>query len=121
MRTTITALCLVVLAASTACCAASRNAQAPAPVAAAASSLRAPGEAQVGDRTTCPVSGEEFVVSATSPWVEHEGKMYYFCCADCAHRFQAEPAKYLQHTGGGQLSGEPAAPTPTPEPEQPSP
>jgi len=29
--------------------------------------LKAPGEAQIGDRSTCPVSGEEFVVTAESP------------------------------------------------------
>ncbi|MCC6557712.1 MAG: hypothetical protein IT372_32575 [Polyangiaceae bacterium] len=36
--------------------------------------LKAPGEAAVGDKTTCPVSGEEFVVEASSPKVEFEGK-----------------------------------------------
>lgn len=57
--------------------------------------LKAPGEAQVGDRSTCPVSGEEFVVTAESPKVEHEGKTYYMCCPGCAKKFQAEPAKYI--------------------------
>ena len=53
------------------------------------------GEAAVGDRTKCPVSGEEFVVSAESPKVEHEGKTYYFCCAGCDQKFRADPQKYL--------------------------
>ncbi len=57
--------------------------------------IRPPGEARIGDHTTCPVSGEEFVVSATSPKAEHEGKTYYFCCADCAKKFEEEPAKFL--------------------------
>ncbi|HEY8432484.1 MAG TPA: YHS domain-containing protein [Sandaracinaceae bacterium] len=61
-----------------------------------------PGEAQVGDRTTCPVSGEEFVVSESSPSVEHEGRTYYFCCPGCAERFQANPEQYL---GGGENAG----------------
>ena len=56
----------------------------------------APGEAQVGDRTTCPVSGDTFVVKADSPKVEHEGKSYYFCCPGCDAQFEADPDKYLQ-------------------------
>ena len=55
-------------------------------------------DAVMGDRTTCPVSNEEFVVSAESPKVEHEGHTYYFCCAGCIERFQANPAQYI---GGG--------------------
>lgn len=62
----------------------------------AAGPLKAPGEAQVGDRTTCPVSGEEFVVEASSPKVEIEGKTYYTCCPGCAKKLQADPAKYLK-------------------------
>ena len=54
------------------------------------------GEAQLGDRTRCPVSGEEFIVTAESPHVEHEGKTYYFCCPDCIQRFEADPAQYTQ-------------------------
>lgn len=62
----------------------------------AAGPLKAPGEAQVGDRTTCPVSGEEFVVEATSPKVEIEGKTYFTCCPGCAKKLQADPAKFLK-------------------------
>lgn len=62
----------------------------------AAGPLKAPGEAQVGDRTTCPVSGEEFVVEASSPKVEIEGKTYFTCCPGCAKKLQADPAKYLK-------------------------
>jgi xanthine dehydrogenase accessory factor len=54
------------------------------------------GEAQIGDRSTCPVSGEEFVVSESSPTVEHDGRTYYFCCPGCAERFQADPHQFLQ-------------------------
>lgn len=59
-------------------------------------SVKAPGTANVGDKTTCPVSGEEFVVEASSPKVEHEGKTYYFCCSGCDKKFKADPAKYLK-------------------------
>ena len=62
-----------------------------APTAAAATPLVAPGEAKVGDRTRCPVSGDEFVVTADSPKAEYEGKTYYFCCPHCAATFQADP------------------------------
>lgn len=57
--------------------------------------VKAPGEANVGDTTTCPVSGEEFVVEATSPKVEHEGKTYFFCCSGCQKKFESDPAKYV--------------------------
>jgi YHS domain-containing protein len=59
----------------------------------------APGEAGVGDRSTCPVSGEEFVITERSPTVEHEGRTYYFCCHGCAKRFETDPAKYLEGRG----------------------
>lgn len=58
--------------------------------------LTAPGDAKVGDKTLCPVSGEEFVVTATSPKVEFEGKAYHTCCPNCAKKLQAEPKKYLE-------------------------
>lgn len=60
----------------------------------ASKNLKAPGEAKIGDTTKCPISGEEFVVSESSPHAEHNGKTYYFCCPDCAQKFQSDPAKY---------------------------
>ena len=54
-----------------------------------------PGTAQVGDKTVCPVSGEEFTVAADSPKAELDGKTYYFCCPGCVKKFQAEPQKFL--------------------------
>ena len=54
------------------------------------------GEAKVGDKTTCPVSGETFVVDADSPKAEYEGKTYYFCCGGCAGDFKADPASFLK-------------------------
>jgi YHS domain-containing protein len=66
---------------------------------ASTSDLKAPGEAKVGDRTRCPVSGEEFVVTDDSPHAEQGGKTYYFCCAHCIHVFNADPQKYLSKPG----------------------
>jgi Cu+-exporting ATPase len=63
---------------------------------AAKANVKEPGEAKIGDTTKCPVSGEEFVVDASSPKVEHEGKTYYMCCGGCKKKFEAEPAKYLK-------------------------
>ncbi len=63
---------------------------------AAGGEMKKPGEAGVGDKSTCPVSGEEFVVEASSPKVEHAGKTYYFCCKGCAKKFQEDPQKFLQ-------------------------
>ncbi len=60
--------------------------------------VKAPGEANVGDTTKCPVSGEEFVVEATSPKVEHEGKTYFFCCSGCKKKFESDPAKFVDKT-----------------------
>lgn len=69
---------------------------APAAAGAAAPSagLKAPGEAKIGDKTKCPISGEEFVVTADSPHAEHDGKTYYFCCPGCEKKFKSDPAKY---------------------------
>lgn len=61
-----------------------------------AAPLKAPGEATVGDRTTCPTSGEEFTVTADSPKVEYNGKTYYFCCGGCDTRFARDPERYLK-------------------------
>ena len=70
---------------------------APAAAAAPASGpVKELGEAKVGDKAKCAVSGEEFVVEASSPKAEHEGKTYYFCCGGCKKKFEADPAKYLK-------------------------
>ena len=68
----------------------------PAAAAAPAAVVKAPGDAKIGDTTKCPVSGEEFVVAATSPKTEHDGKTYYFCCGGCKKKFEAEPGKYAK-------------------------
>ena len=60
--------------------------------AAPATTVKEPGDAKVGDTAKCPVSGEEFTVEATSPKVEHDGKTYFFCCAGCKKKFEADPS-----------------------------
>jgi YHS domain-containing protein len=54
------------------------------------------GAAKPGDKTTCPVSGETFVVAADSPKADYDGKTYYFCCGGCAGDFKADPASFLK-------------------------
>jgi YHS domain-containing protein len=71
------------------------NESAKAKDATAAASLKAPGDAAVGDRTTCVISKEEFTVTAESPKAEYKGKTYYFCCPGCDGKFKADPAKYV--------------------------
>ncbi|MFO0739610.1 MAG: YHS domain-containing protein [Labilithrix sp.] len=61
----------------------------------AATPVKPAGEAKVGDRTRCPTSDEEFVVTADSPKVDYKGKTYYFCCSGCDQKFARDPEKYL--------------------------
>jgi YHS domain-containing protein len=58
--------------------------------------LVAPEDVKVGDRITCMVSGDTFVVEADTAQVEHEGRKYYVCCDGCVDDFRAHPKKFLQ-------------------------
>jgi YHS domain-containing protein len=110
MTRTISSLALTLLALTLVACGGStpseKGASCPCKLQATAGSegapVVAPGEAGIGDRSTCPVSGEEFLISERSPTVEHEGRTYYFCCHGCAKRFEANPAKYLEGRGGDE-------------------
>jgi YHS domain-containing protein len=73
----------------------STNAAPAASAAASTQPLVAAGEAKVGDRTKCIVSGHEFVVTADSPHADYNGKTYYFCCPDCPKAFQEHPEKFV--------------------------
>jgi xanthine dehydrogenase accessory factor len=42
-----------------------------------------------------PVCGMTVAVEASGDAVVHEGVSYYFCCAGCRNRFEAEPSRYL--------------------------
>jgi P-type Cu+ transporter len=45
-----------------------------------------------------PVCGMTVEPASAPASVEHEGKVYYFCCPHCAQKFRAEPARYLHPT-----------------------
>ena len=79
----------------------------------ASANLVMPGDAVVGDTTTCLASGETFVVTAESPKATHEGKTYYFCCPGCEKKFSADPATYLAKMPAPAPMVEPA-PAPAP-------
>ena len=36
------------------------------------------------------------MVSASTVQVEHQGKHYAFCCAECKPAFDKDPAKYMK-------------------------
>ena len=86
-----TLLCVVTLT-----LAACGGAHVPAPSPLQTAAVKAPGEARVGDRTRCPVSGEDFVVTESSPKAEYNGKTYYFCCGGCDAKFKADPEKFVR-------------------------
>ncbi len=44
----------------------------------------------------CPVSGETAPLMKDTEYSDHQGKRYYFCCAGCIPKFEAEPEKYLE-------------------------
>jgi YHS domain-containing protein len=70
---------------------------------AAPAALEAPaniGNAKNADGAyVCPVMGNALTELKKELSVEHEGKVYFFCCAGCPEKFQADPAKYLTPTG----------------------
>jgi len=45
----------------------------------------------------CPVMGGEGVVDSKTISSVVDGKRYYYCCAGCVKKFEAEPAKYLKN------------------------
>ncbi len=50
-----------------------------------------------------PVCGMTVNAAKAAASLEHEGKLYHFCCKGCAVKFKADPAKYLSpsHKAGG--------------------
>lgn len=49
----------------------------------------------VGTKALCPVMKNEFVVSETTEFSEHESKLYAFCCPGCKPQFDADPKKFI--------------------------
>ena len=56
----------------------------------------APQASEYGRKVKCPVSGEEFKVSADTKALKYKGKIYYFCCPGCAPAFKKNPAKFVK-------------------------
>ena len=52
-----------------------------------------------------PVCGMTVEVDDDTPRHEHEGTIYYFCCAGCRDAFAAEPGKYLPATDAAHDTG----------------
>jgi Cu+-exporting ATPase len=48
------------------------------------------------DKATDPVCGMKVVRETSKHTVEHDGTMFYFCCAGCRTKFIADPDKYLR-------------------------
>lgn len=57
---------------------------------------KAPAADAKAEMATCPVSGEEFALTADTPKSEHDGKTYYFCCNGCKPKFDADPASFVK-------------------------
>lgn len=53
---------------------------------------------KVGTKASCPISGEEFTITAATLHSEYKGKHVYFCCPGCKPRFDKDPEKYLGRT-----------------------
>jgi P-type Cu+ transporter len=50
----------------------------------------------VAETAKDPVCGMTVNAATAKHSREHHGKKFYFCCAHCAEKFQADPQKYLQ-------------------------
>jgi YHS domain-containing protein len=50
----------------------------------------------IGAEVVCPVSGDRFLVSETTPVVEYKGTKYYLCCPECELEFKKDPEKYIE-------------------------
>jgi Cu+-exporting ATPase len=97
MRTAMLALTLVL---SLAACGGAPSAQPTSPTGALPAGAKKPGEAQIGDKTVCPVTGEEFTVTASSPKTDYKGKTVYFCCGGCNEKFNANPEQFMKKYEG---------------------
>lgn len=53
-----------------------------------------PEEKVIGTEVICPVTGNQFTITESTPVVEYQEKKYYFCCTGCDAEFIKEPKKY---------------------------
>ena len=72
--------------------------------------LKIVGQSGQGKKELDPVCGMMVDPATAKAKVEHAGKTFYFCCAGCAGKFQADPQKYLNKPAGAPLVGISAAP-----------
>ena len=47
----------------------------------------------IGTEVICPVRGEKFTITESTPVVEYKGEKYYFCCPGCDTEFMQNPEK----------------------------
>ncbi len=52
----------------------------------------------IGTEAICPVLGNEFTITESTPVVEYKGEKYYFCCPGCDTEFMKNPEKYIKDT-----------------------
>ncbi len=57
-----------------------------------------PGSGTMPAEAVDPVCGMVVSVAGARETAMHEGVMYFFCCAGCRSRFEAEPSRYLTTT-----------------------
>lgn len=108
MKSLLMALTLLLCCALMGCGSAQTKAStepAAAPAASAApAAVPATAPAPAAGEVRCPVSGEGFVPSATSPTSEYNGKTYTFCCPGCKKKFDADPAKFAANPASAKAS-----------------
>ena len=49
-----------------------------------------------GTMAKCPVMGGTVKITKDTPYSVYKDKYYYFCCADCKPKFDADPEKYVK-------------------------
>ena len=64
-----------------------------------------------GPAAVDPVCGMTVDPATARAKIEHDGRLYYFCNPSCAHKFQANPGRYLH---GGPVGMSEPAPAPVP-------
>jgi len=53
-------------------------------------------DAEVGQKSVCPVMGTAVTVNKNTLSAEYKGKVYYFCCGACPGKFRENPDKYVK-------------------------
>jgi peptide-methionine (R)-S-oxide reductase len=49
-----------------------------------------------GESVACPVEGTVVTVADDTHSADIDGRKYYVCCVECAHKVKADPDKYLK-------------------------